>query len=66
MDKEMASLRKNETWTLIPKLENHKLVECKWLFKVKEDISNSELIKYEARLVAKGFTNFNEIFFTDC
>ena len=47
--------------------KKQKLVACKWLFKLREGISNSDPIKYKARLVAKGFTqgegiDYNEIF----
>ena len=53
MKSEMDSLRVNETWVLVPKPENCSVVECKWLFKVKEESDN---VRFKARLVAKGFT----------
>lgn len=45
MDEEMSSLMKNETCTLIPKPVNCKPMKCKWIFKVKEGTSNSELVR---------------------
>lgn len=67
MKEEIASLKKNNTWILVNKPTNKPLVGCKWIFKLKEGISDSELARYKARLVAKGFTqregiDFNEVF----
>ncbi|CAH9067875.1 unnamed protein product [Cuscuta epithymum] len=53
MKSEMDSLRVNQTWTLVPRPPNCSVVECKWLFKVKEEPSD---VRFKARLVAKGFT----------
>ena len=58
---------KNGTWKLIVRLEKRKTVSCKWIFKVKEDISDAEPSRFKARLVARGFTqregiDFHEIF----
>ncbi|KAH9687838.1 hypothetical protein KPL70_014918 [Citrus sinensis] len=66
MDEEMRSLIKNHTWDLIPKPEKKKVVGCKWIYKIKEDIPGVEPLRYKARLVAKGFTqkegiDFNEM-----
>ncbi|KAH9717203.1 hypothetical protein KPL71_021739 [Citrus sinensis] len=56
MDEEIESLMKNETWKLIVRPEKMKTVSCKWIFKVKEYISNAEPSRFKARLVARGFT----------
>ncbi|KAJ0869659.1 putative RNA-directed DNA polymerase [Helianthus annuus] len=66
MNEEMESLYKNETWQLVDKPKDQKLVSCKWIYKVKEGLPG-ELPRYKARLVAKGFTqragvDYNEIF----
>ena len=56
MDEEMESLRKNETWILVPKPVQQRLVGCKWIYKIKEGIPGVESKRYKAWLVAKGFT----------
>ena len=66
MEDEYYALMKNKTWTLIPNNQNCKLIENKWVYKVKEN-SYGTINKYKARLVAKGFLqtpglDFNETF----
>ncbi|KAL6322459.1 hypothetical protein AAG906_008114 [Vitis piasezkii] len=54
MDDEMASLRKNQTWELVPLHEGVKHIDCKWLFKIKDGISEDEPPKYKSRLSLYG------------
>ncbi|RVW80054.1 Retrovirus-related Pol polyprotein from transposon TNT 1-94 [Vitis vinifera] len=66
MHEEMKSLEKKQTWILVKKPENQKLVGCKWIFKSNKGILGKESPRYKA-LVAKGFTqqlgvDYNEIF----
>ncbi|KAL5548153.1 hypothetical protein UlMin_003384 [Ulmus minor] len=56
MKTEMNSLLKNQTWTLVKKPEKQKIVECKWIYKIKKGTTADEKKRYKARLVAKGFT----------
>ena len=67
MNEEIISLKKNNTWILVKKPQDKKLVGCKWIYKIKEGTANGELPRHKARLVAKGFTqkhgvDFNEVF----
>ncbi|KAH9697111.1 protein NEN2 [Citrus sinensis] len=62
-----GALKKNDTWILVDKPVNKKLVGSKWVFKLKEGITGVEKPRYKARLVAKGFTqrkvvDFNKVF----
>lgn len=46
IDKELSTLRKNDTWAEVPWPTNKKVIESKWVFKIKNDN------QYKARLVA--------------
>jgi transposase InsO family protein len=52
---EHKSLVDNQTWELVEKPKDRKLVSCKWVFKVKHNADGS-VERYKARLVARGFT----------
>ena len=54
MKSEMASLKKNGTWDLVPLPNGHKVLPCKWVYKHKSTPTDTSL-QYKARLVAKGF-----------
>lgn len=49
MDKELSVLRENNTWTIVQKPDNKKIIESKWVFKQKSET------EFKARLVARGF-----------
>ena len=52
---EMASLHKNEAWDLVELSAGRKPISSKWLFKKKTN-AEGKVEKYEARLVAKGYS----------
>lgn len=54
MKKEINSLNKNHTWSLVELPEGKKAIGCKWTFKIKKD-ANGKIHRYKARLVAKGY-----------
>ena len=45
---------KNNTWILVPNTSEQKVVDNKWVFRVKHNTDGS-VAKHKARLVAKGF-----------
>lgn len=55
MQAEYDSLVKNETWSLVEKPKNQKLIDNKWIFKVKRNPDDS-IERHKARLVGRGFT----------
>ncbi|KAL2527730.1 cysteine-rich RLK (RECEPTOR-like protein kinase) 8 [Abeliophyllum distichum] len=69
MKEEINSLDKNDTWKLVERPKNQKVVHCKWIYKLKEGEEPNDLLRYKSRLVAKGFTqregiDYNEVFFS--
>ena len=45
---------KNETWQLVERPKNHKVIEVKWVFKTKLN-PDGLICKHKARLVVKGY-----------
>ena len=66
VDSEFRSLQEMGTWTLVDPPKNRKIISCKWVFKIKRGKDN-EILRYKARLVARGFTqregiDYNDVF----
>ena len=55
MKEEYDALMKNETWELVKKPENAPIVDCKWVYRVKQD-KDGNVTKLKSRLVARGFS----------
>ncbi|XP_050125586.1 uncharacterized protein LOC126602747 [Malus sylvestris] len=55
MEDELASMSRNNVWTLVENAKNMKSIGCKWIFKTKRD-SQDNVERFKARLVAKGCT----------
>lgn len=53
IQEELDSHHQNNTWTLVDKTPNMKLIGCKWVFRIKEEPSGP---RYKARLCAKGYS----------
>lgn len=54
MDEEMEQIEKNETWILVPKLENKNVIGMKWVFRNKMD-ETGQVVRNKARLFCKGY-----------
>ena len=52
---ELTSLAQNNTWVIEPLPEGRNAIECRWLFKRKDDG------RFKARLVAKGYSQQPEV-----
>ncbi|KAI5334321.1 hypothetical protein L3X38_024454 [Prunus dulcis] len=55
MNAELKALQHNNTWSMVPLTASHKLIKCKWVYKIKYK-SDGTIELYKARLVAKGYT----------
>ena len=64
MHEELTALKKNNTWTLIPRTPNMHVIGRKWIFKVKLD-ANGDVERLKARLVANGFHQLDGIDFSE-
>ncbi|XP_073138449.1 uncharacterized protein [Henckelia pumila] len=64
MSEEFDALLCNGTWDLVPPHHSHKLVGCKWVFRIKR-ASDGQVNRFKARLVAKGFHQRPGIDFSD-
>jgi hypothetical protein len=64
MDIEYFGLVERGTWEQCELPQGRKAITCKWVFKLKRDASGN-VVKYKARLVARGFTQEEGIDFTD-
>ncbi|KAH9659560.1 ribosome biogenesis protein bms1 [Citrus sinensis] len=56
IDEEISSLQKNNTWELVKRPGNRRIVGCKWIFRVKDGLTTTEPRRFKARLVTKGYT----------
>ncbi|KAL5551728.1 hypothetical protein UlMin_001904 [Ulmus minor] len=65
IEEEMQTLRKNNTWEFVTKPEKHEVVDCKWIYKIKEGNTPGDKVRHKARLVAKGFTQREGIYFIE-
>ncbi|GBP75752.1 Retrovirus-related Pol polyprotein from transposon TNT 1-94 [Eumeta japonica] len=59
---ELKAHEDNGTWELVKKPDNVRLLDCKWVFRVKNEESSP---RYKARLCAKGFAQKSGIDYTE-
>ena len=64
MEDKMRSMSTDKVWDLeeIPKRD--KTVGCKWVYKIKCDFKGN-IVRYKARLMEKGFTQREEIYYNE-
>jgi hypothetical protein len=55
IEAEMDALWRNHTWDVVDRSTVRKIVDSKWVFKIKH-LSDGSVDKFQARLVAKGFS----------
>jgi hypothetical protein len=63
---ELDSIEKNNVWKIVTKPKNVNIISTRWVF-VKKTDEHGNLVKYKARLVARGFqqiygVDYNETF----
>jgi len=54
MNEKLMAIEKNNTWQLTDLPKGHKVIDVKWVYKIKVK-ANGETDRYKARLVAKEF-----------
>lgn len=54
MDEEIASLKENDTWEIVPKPKDRDVVSCKWVFKLKRK-AEAKIDRHKAKLVTRVF-----------
>jgi hypothetical protein len=55
MLEELAALEKNKTWELVSFPVGKKVVSCKWVYALKQDL-DGKIKRYKARLVVRGYS----------
>jgi hypothetical protein len=66
MNEELDQIEKNNTWELVPRLEDKNIIGSKWVFKNKMN-EKGQVVRNKARLVCKGYAqvegqDFDETF----
>lgn len=64
MEEKLNSMYRNKLWTLVTPSSIVKSIGYKWVYKTKRD-STGRIERYKARLVAKCFTQKEDIDFND-
>lgn len=55
MSDEIVALENNQTWKLVKPPHNSEVIDCRWVYKVKNCADGK--VKYKARLTARGFSH---------
>ena len=54
MNNEIEQLKKNNTWIMVDRPKNRKVLKNLWIYRTKKD-HNGNIVKYKARLCLKGY-----------
>lgn len=55
MDEEMESHNKNNTWTIVKRPSNQRVIGSRWVYKYKLVTPGVEEVRFKVRVVAKGY-----------
>jgi hypothetical protein len=61
MKSKIESMHENQVWNLVDPIDGVRPIDCKWVFKKKMRKDGNVHI-YKARLVEKGFKDYDETF----
>jgi hypothetical protein len=64
IQRELESLKENDTWNVVSKKPDDNIVKNKWVFKVKYNPDGS-IERFKARLVAKGYSQVKGIDYSE-
>ncbi|KAL0355625.1 UNVERIFIED_CONTAM: Retrovirus-related Pol polyprotein from transposon RE2 [Sesamum radiatum] len=64
MQNEIAALKRNQTWDIVPLPKDKKAIGCRWIYKLKTKADGS-IERHKARLVAKGYNQVPGIDYVD-
>ena len=60
MNEEMTAKKRNSTWTLVKRTPDMNVLGSKWVYKLKRN-SNGSIVRFKARLVARGFAQIEGV-----
>ena len=63
MEEEITALRENDTFVLTTLPEGQAVIGGRWVYAIKEDLNNGE--KFKARFVAKGYSQIENVNYTE-
>jgi len=64
MEEEYESLISNDTWEIVKRPNQSKVLDAKWVLKTKKN-SDGSLERYKARLCIRGFRQQHEVDYFD-
>lgn len=64
MNEELSALELNDTWKIVLKLKDRKVIGSRWVYNIKHKF-NGDIERLKARLVAKGHTQIEGFDYTE-